>query len=105
MELTPAYDICPQNRTGNEATQAMPIIGENRMINLAVCLKAATKFLLKEAEAIEIITHHIETVHMRWTSVCDEAALSEADRQLFWRWMFLNPFIFEGTPEAISRLA
>src|SRR5690554_6511118 len=31
LQLTPAYDICPQNRTGNEATQAMLITGENRM--------------------------------------------------------------------------
>ncbi|MFE8150766.1 HipA domain-containing protein [Brenneria goodwinii] len=105
LQLTPAYDICPQSRTGNEATQAMLIIGENRMSNLAVCLEAAPKFLLNETEAIEIITHHIEIVRARWTSICDEVALNEVDRKLFWGRMFLNPFIFEGTPEAISRLA
>ncbi|MEA9392364.1 type II toxin-antitoxin system HipA family toxin [Acerihabitans sp. TG2] len=105
LKLTPAYDICPQSRTGNEATQAMLIIGENRMSNLAVCLSAAPKFRLNETEAIEIITHHIETVRARWTSICDEVALSEVDRKLFWRRMFLNPFIFEGAPEAILRLA
>ncbi|EHD19588.1 MULTISPECIES: type II toxin-antitoxin system HipA family toxin [Brenneria] len=105
LKLTPAYDICPQNRTGNEATQAMLIIGENRMSNLAVCLSAAPKFRLNESEAIAIITHHIETVRERWTSICDEAALSEVDRKLFWGRMFLNPFIFESTPQAISRLA
>ncbi|ANF59421.1 type II toxin-antitoxin system HipA family toxin [Halotalea alkalilenta] len=105
LELTPAYDICPQNRTGNEATQAMLIIGENRMSNLAVCLDAAPKFLLERNEAVEIITHHIETVRARWTSICDEVGLSEVDRKLFWSRMFLNPFVFEGTPKAISRLA
>ncbi|MCL2893581.1 hypothetical protein [Brenneria tiliae] len=75
------------------------------MSNLAVCLGAAPKFRLDETEAIAIITHHIETIRERWTSICDEAALSEVDRKLFWGRMFLNPFIFEGTPQAISRLA
>ncbi len=105
LQLTPAYDICPQNRTGNEATQAMLIIGENRMSNLAVCLDAAPKFLLSKPEAIEIIQHHIETVRACWDSVCDEVGLSEVDRKLFWGRMFLNPFIFEGVPATISRLA
>ena len=105
LKLTPAYDICPQNRTGNVATQAMLIIGENRMSNLAVCLDAAPKFLLSKIEAGEIITHHIETVRARWTSICDEVELSEVDRTLFWERMFLNPFIFEGTPKAILQLA
>ncbi|MCB5190652.1 type II toxin-antitoxin system HipA family toxin [Methylobacillus arboreus] len=105
LKLTPAYDICPQYRTGNEATQAMLIIGENRMSNLATCLEAAPKFLLDKTEATEIITQQLEIVCMRWTGICDEVALSEVDRLLFWGRMFLNPFIFEGSPEAISRLA
>ena len=29
LSLTPAYDICPQPRTGNIATQAMLILGNN----------------------------------------------------------------------------
>src|SRR3546814_12149439 len=30
LELTPAYDICPQSRTGNIASQAMLIVGNDR---------------------------------------------------------------------------
>lgn len=105
LKLTPAYDICPQNRTGNEATQAMLIVGENRMSNLGVCLNAAPKFLLNKSEAVEIIANQIEVVRTRWASVCDEALLNEIDRNLLWRRMFLNPFIFEGAPTQISRLA
>ncbi|PRD15227.1 type II toxin-antitoxin system HipA family toxin [Pantoea coffeiphila] len=104
LSLTPAYDICPQGRSGNEATQAMLIAGENRMSNLAVCLSAAVKFLLSEQEAIEIITHCIRTVHENWEEVCCEASLSEVDRKFLWRRAFLNPFIFEGTPDAIMQL-
>ena len=105
LKLTPAYDICPQNRTGNEATQAMLIVGENRMSNLGVCLNAAPKFLLNKSEAVEIIANQIEVVRTRWASVSDEALLNEIDRNLLWRRMFLNPFIFEGAPTQISRLA
>ncbi|MBS3046430.1 type II toxin-antitoxin system HipA family toxin [Enterobacter mori] len=104
LTLTPAYDICPQGRSGNEATQAMLIIGENRMSNLAVCLSAAAKFLLSEQDAIEIITHAIQTVREYWDEVCREASLSEVDRNFLWGRVFLNPFIFEGAPEAIAHL-
>ncbi|AYH50242.1 type II toxin-antitoxin system HipA family toxin [Dickeya fangzhongdai] len=104
LSLTPAYDICPQSRSGNEATQAMLIAGENRMSNLSVCLRAAPKFLLNEQEAIRIIIQCIDAVRTNWTEVCDEVALSEVDRRLFWGRMFLNPFIFEGTPSVIMQL-
>jgi serine/threonine-protein kinase HipA len=104
LSLTPAYDICPQGRSGNEATQAMLIIGENRKSNLAVCLSAAAKFLLSEQEAIEIITRNIRTVHENWAEVCREASLSEVDRNFLWGRVFLNPFIFEDSPEMIAHL-
>lgn len=104
LSLTPAYDICPQGRAGNEATQAMLIIGDNRMSNLAVCLSASAKFLLSEQEAIELISHCIRSVHENWETICGEASLSEVDRRFLWGRAFLNPFIFEGTPEAIMQL-
>lgn len=104
LSLTPAYDICPQGRAGNEATQAMLIIGDNRMSNLAVCLSASAKFLLSEQEAIELITHCIRSVRDNWEAICDEASLSEVDRKFLWGRAFLNPFIFENTPEAIMQL-
>ncbi|WP_163018965.1 HipA domain-containing protein, partial [Pseudomonas viridiflava] len=44
--LTPAYDICPQVRTGTEASQAMRILGANNQSRLAVCLEARKKLLL-----------------------------------------------------------
>jgi len=36
--------------------------------------------------------------------VCDEAALGQVDRNLFWRRQFLNPYAFIGAPEAITAL-
>jgi serine/threonine-protein kinase HipA len=51
--LTPAYDICPQGRTGNEASQAMLIFGDDNISQLKTCLETAHNFLLFEEEARE----------------------------------------------------
>jgi serine/threonine-protein kinase HipA len=102
LTLTPAYDVCPQARTGNEASQAMLIHDQNRMSQLSVCLAAAPNFLLDVETAKGMIQHQIQTIRCHWTSVCDEAELTEADRQLFWHRQFLNPFAFYGAPPEIS---
>lgn len=95
LRLTPAYDICPQGRAGNEATQAMLISGENRLSNLKSCLDAAPHFLLSEDKAKAIFEKQREAIEANWEKVCDEANLSAVDRKLFWKRQFLNPFAFE----------
>jgi serine/threonine-protein kinase HipA len=104
LNLTPAYDICPQQRAGNEATQAMLIIGDERFSRLSVCLKAAPVFLLSSEAAAALVTDQIKNILGQWGTVCDEAGLSVVDRQLFWRRQFLNPFAFEGAPREIAKL-
>lgn len=93
--LAPAYDVCPQARTGGEATQAMLIVGEDRRSRIATCLAAAGNFLLPPDEALTLVEGALETVIDRWNDVCDEAALGEVDRRFFWRRQFLNPYAFE----------
>lgn len=95
LTLTPAYDICPQARTGNESTQAMKIIGNNGYSQLKTCLMAAHHFLLCEKEAIEIFNTFQENICNHWDSVCDEASLTEVDKSFFWGRQFLNPFSLE----------
>ena len=104
LALTPAYDICPQNRRGREANQAMAIIGDKRASTLATCLAAAPQFLLSEKVAIEIIRNQIEGIRRHWDAVCEEAALSEVDRRVLRAGPLLNPYAFEGAPEAIMAL-
>ena len=104
LSLTPAYDICPQSRSGNEATQAMLIDGNNNFSQLQVCLKAAAKFQLKEIQAVEIMAHQVAVIKENWTSLCDLASLGEVDRNALWGRQFLNPFAFEGLPENLSSL-
>lgn len=94
LTLTPAYDICPQARAGQEASQAMLISGNNRMSRIASCLEAAHHFLLSETQAVAIVEEQLRCIGENWLPVCEEAALSEADRNLFWGRQFLNPFAF-----------
>lgn len=96
LTLTPAYDICPQSRTGGEATQAMLINGSNRFSQLTVCLQASTHFLLQPRRAREIIHAQIETIRAQWGAVCDEAELSRVDRAYLWGRQFLNAYALEG---------
>ena len=102
LTLTPAYDVCPQARTGNEASQAMLIHDNDRMSQLSVCLAAAPNFLLDADEATTIIKHQVQIIHENWKRVCDEAELSESDRQFFWQRQFLNPFAFFGAPPEVG---
>lgn len=102
LTLTPAYDVCPQSRTGSEASQAMLIYGNNRMSQLSVCLEAAPQFLLDAAVATSIMKDQIKIIRSRWTDVCDEAELPEAERQFLWQRQFLNPFAFYGAPAEIA---
>ena len=96
LTLTPAYDICPQNRTGNEASQAMLITGESRRSTLATCMEAAPNFQLDERAAAKIVKDTLKAVRSEWQNACEEADLSEVDQNLFWERIFLNPSIFEG---------
>jgi len=103
LTLTPAYDICPQSRAGNEAGQAMLISGDQRASQLSLCLKTAGNFLLGEVEATALIERQITTIQKNLEPLCKEAQLSEVDRNLLARRQFLNPFIFEGAPDTIKK--
>ena len=95
LTLTPAYDICPQGRTGNEASQAMLISGDNNLSQLKTCLETAHNFLLSEEEARETFGSLIAAIEQHWETVCEEAELNEVDKKLLWRRQFLNPYSVE----------
>ena len=104
LTLTPAYDICPQMRSGGEATQAMAIGRDDenplnpliRLSQLTTCVAAAAEYLLTEVEAKEIIDHQLHVIESEWKDVADEARLSASEiAQLYGR-QILNPFALEG---------
>lgn len=96
LTLTPAYDVCPQLRSGGQASQAMLIHGNRNASKLTTCLQAAPNFLLSAAEATQIIAQQIAAIKANWDSVCDEAALNAGEREILWNGAFLKDFAFEG---------
>ena len=96
LTLTPAYDICPQGRSGGEAAQAMLIKGQSRASTLSALLAAASDHQMQETEAEALIERQIMTIADKWQEVCTEADLSPVDRSLFAGRQFLNAYALEG---------
>jgi serine/threonine-protein kinase HipA len=96
LTLTPAYDICPQSRTGNEASQAMAITGEERLSRVITCIAVAQHFHMAEAEARNVIERQASGIAEHWNTVCDEANVTSTDRKLLATRQFLNPYSVEG---------
>lgn len=94
LSLTPAYDICPQGRTGGEASQAMLISGQNSTSRISSCLEAAHHFQLSRQDGLAVVEKQMVGIGENWESVCDIAELGATDRNLFWGRQFLNPFAF-----------
>ncbi len=97
LTLTPAYDICPQARSGREAAQAMAIGRDGfRMSQLAGCVAAANIYGLTAREARDIIDRQLEVIRSEWSDAADVARLTGADRQQLWGRQILNPYALEG---------
>ena len=61
LKLTPAYDICPQARSGNEASQAMLIAGNNRMSQDFRLIPLDPKGPAAEVHLVNILRNHFCT--------------------------------------------
>ena len=104
LTLTPAYDICPQPRSGGEAVQSMAIGRdvENpfnplmKLSQLTTCVAAANEYLLSKNEAREIIDHQLHIIRSAWRDSADEARLTKAEAGQLWGRQILNPCVLEG---------
>ncbi|QNA87014.1 type II toxin-antitoxin system HipA family toxin [Sphingomonas sp. So64.6b] len=104
LTLTPAYDICPQGRAGQEATQAMLIVGDDRSSRIETALAAAPHFHLDEAAATALIAAQVRVIGDKWHAVCDEAGMGAVDRAFLWGRQFLNPYTTIGLRSAAASL-
>jgi serine/threonine-protein kinase HipA len=101
LTLTPAYDICPQQRAGQETAQAMAIGRDGtRQSQLATCVQAAGVYLLDEAEARSIVDHQVQTIRDTWDDAAEEARLTDGERDQMWERQILNPYAFYGYEQA-----
>lgn len=96
LTLTPAYDICPGPRSGNETRQLMEFAPGERLSQVVRLVGAAAYYHLSTAEAREIIDHQNEMIRAHWTEVCDAAGLTEIERRRFRGRQFLNEYALEG---------
>lgn len=97
LTLTPAYDICPQARTGEETEQAMAIRRDgSRYSQLAVCVEAAAEYELTKRQAREVIDHQLDVIRSQWNEVADMALLTTAERDMLWGRQILNPYALNG---------
>lgn len=93
LELTPAYDICPQQRIGQEATQAMALEGvQGNFSTVSNAISICERFLLSKQQAQEIVQYQIETIKKHWDLLCDEAGMKTRDRDLLFGSTVLSDF-------------
>lgn len=92
LTLTPAYDICPYPRSGE--TEQVMAIGEDgwRYSQVAGCVARAATYHLSSDDARAIVDQQRSVIETHWDDVCDEAQLTQAQRDAFWGKQFLNPF-------------
>ncbi len=96
IELTPAYDICPQDRAGGEASHGMKLTHQSNLSKLSLCIETANNFGLSVDEAEEIIVSFINTISHNFDDICQEAQLSQASKNVLWKRAILNNNIFYG---------
>jgi serine/threonine-protein kinase HipA len=97
LELTPAYDLCPQPRPGTEANQAMDLTrAGQRDARLVTMVNAASEYDLALSQAREIIDAQVTTIRESWNEVADLARLSTVERQVMYGRQILPPYAFDG---------
>lgn len=99
VELTPAYDLCPQLRTGWEANQAMdigraasPMAQGGRASNRSTVVAAAADYGLTRAEAAAMFDRQVDIVRAQWDDVVDVAELTRREADLLYGRQILNEY-------------
>ena len=95
LELTPAYDLCPQLRSGGEANQAMDISRAGaRASRFHTCVKAAADYGLTADEARDIVDRQVTIIRENWGTIADMFELTAVDRNVLLRGPILNAYAF-----------
>ena len=94
LDLTPAYDICPQPRTGMSANQAMAVGKWGRQSSLQNAVSECERFGLGRDEAEAIAEEMTTTVRNNWVEVFADSGVPEGDRQYLSRATMLSESVF-----------
>jgi serine/threonine-protein kinase HipA len=89
VELTPAYDLCPQLRTSGEANQAMDIgraASPNeqgaRASNRTTIIAAAPDYGVTSDEAADMFDRQVQIIREQWADAASSAELTSRDAEL-----------------------
>jgi serine/threonine-protein kinase HipA len=94
LDLTPAYDVCPQPRAGISADQAM-VVGEwGRKANLENAISGCVRFGLEKDQASEAIKEMVDVVRKLWRETFSEVGTPEGDLNYLSQATILGESIF-----------
>ena len=101
IELTPAYDLCPQLRTGREANQAMDIgraassmVQGTRSSNRSTVIAAAADYGVTSAEASDMFDRQVDIIRAEWDDAVAAAELTQREAALLYGRQVLNDYAF-----------
>ena len=95
LELTPAYDLCPQLRSGTEANQAMDVSRSGRRAStFATCVAAAPDYGLTHAQAQAVVDHQVSVIRQEWDDAADAAGMTRVERDALLGRSILNSYAF-----------
>ena len=97
LELTPAYDLAPGQRSGDTFEQAMAFgRGGEKISNFGALIRESETYGLSGLEARDMIDQLVETIREEWDDAAEAARLSESDKQrLFDRQLLPRAAFFE----------
>jgi serine/threonine-protein kinase HipA len=92
LDLTPAYDLAPGQRSGETATQAMAFDVEGRIkqSNFAALLTQARIYGLTQQDARERIDRLVSSIRENWGDAADVGELNQVNREYLWGLQILN---------------
>lgn len=91
LTLTPAYDLCPQIRSGETSSQALAFDRDGtRDSSFAAVVAAAPVYGLTKAEARDIVDAQVAVIERDFDEAADLAKLTQAQRNFLWRRQILN---------------
>jgi len=97
LDLTPAYDLCPQIRSGETSSQALAFDRKGtRDSSFAALVAAAPVYGLTTADARQIIDAQTAVIEQNFDEAADMAKLTRAQRKLLWHRQILNPHASYG---------
>lgn len=104
LNLTPAYDLAPGNRSGETSTQLMGIgrAGEKDS-NFVTCINAAEIYGLSKTQAKDSVDRIVTTIEEHWDDAADNARLTGAQKDRLFKRQILNRAASYGyEPKIIS---